>query len=277
MDQGLKILILEDADHDAELIEYELGKLRLPFCVRRVVTREAFLEALGKFGPDLILADNRLPVFEGLTALALAQEECPEIPFIFVSGAMSPELSPKELRPGSAAFIPQDRLCRLPTEVERSLGQLNPASAPARSSRSHQDNCWSGLFQSTRNMMVVLSLERSILEFNQGAELLSGWQRREVLGRDLVELLVEKEKWPWVTDKMARVAAGEITRDFELSILSRSGAACRLLWRLSRLQDLQDQPAVILLVAEDLTSRLETSRTRTAKTFYVTSRLNLTC
>jgi hypothetical protein len=30
MDQGMKVLILEDADFDAELIEYELEKLKVP-------------------------------------------------------------------------------------------------------------------------------------------------------------------------------------------------------------------------------------------------------
>ena len=90
MDQGMKVLILEDADFDAELIEYELEKLKVPLSLRQVVTREEFLQALEEFRPSLILADYRLPAFDGLTALALAQEKCPEAPFIFVSGAMSP-------------------------------------------------------------------------------------------------------------------------------------------------------------------------------------------
>jgi CheY-like chemotaxis protein len=93
MDRELKILLLEDADDDAELIEYELGKLKFPFCLRRVATREDFQEALKEFFPDLILADHQLPAFDGLVALALAHEQCSQVPFLFISGAMIPKLA----------------------------------------------------------------------------------------------------------------------------------------------------------------------------------------
>ena len=107
MDQGMKVLILEDAAFDAELIEYELEKLKVPLSLRLVVTREEFLQALEEFRPSLILADYRLPAFDGLTALALAQENCPETPFIFVSGAMSPELAEAGLAARRGGLDPQ--------------------------------------------------------------------------------------------------------------------------------------------------------------------------
>jgi CheY-like chemotaxis protein len=100
MDQELKILLLEDADDDAELIEYELGQLKFPFSLRRVATREAFQEALKEFSPDLILADNHLPAFDGLVALALAHEQCSQVPFLFISGAMIPKLAESGLSRG---------------------------------------------------------------------------------------------------------------------------------------------------------------------------------
>ena len=40
----LRILILEDVPMDAELVEYELERARVPFESRRVDTRERFLE-----------------------------------------------------------------------------------------------------------------------------------------------------------------------------------------------------------------------------------------
>ena len=127
----MKVLILEDADFDAVLIEYELEKLKLPLNLRRVATREEFLQALEEFRPGLILADYRLPAFDGLTALALAQEKCPEAPFIFVSGAMSPELAEAGLKQGAADWIPKDQLFQLAAAVARILGGVASGSAPA--------------------------------------------------------------------------------------------------------------------------------------------------
>jgi len=280
MDQPLKVLILEDADYDAELIEYELNKLKTPVSTRRVATKAPFLRALGEFQPDLILADYRLPGFDGLTALALAQEECPEVPFIFVSGAMSPELAQRGLNQGAAACLPKNRLPQLATAVARTLRQLDSGEAPLRSSWSNEEHFWTDLLQTTARMMVVLSLDRTILEFNHGAELLTGWQRHEALGRDLVELLVKPGKRSWAKAKLAGVAAGEITRDFELPMQSIGGAACPCLCRLSLLPDRQGQPAVILLLAEDLSGCPQLERPpkpRAARTFTINKRVNLIC
>ena len=52
--------------------------------------QEAYLRALQEFYPHLILADCRLPHTDCLVALALAQDICPEVPFLFLSGDMSP-------------------------------------------------------------------------------------------------------------------------------------------------------------------------------------------
>ena len=64
----LRILILEDMPMDAELVEYELERARMPFLSRRVDSRDAFLEELEVFKPDVILSDYTLPRFDGMTA-----------------------------------------------------------------------------------------------------------------------------------------------------------------------------------------------------------------
>jgi PAS domain S-box-containing protein len=277
MDRILKILILEDAHFDAELIQYELGKLKVPLNIRLVVTREDFLEALATFHPALILADYRLPAFDGLTALALAQEECPEVPFIFISGAMSPELAQQGLSQGAAEFVSKDRLSQLAGVVACSLGFCDLSPLAAQPPPSPEEPLGFARLHRSRSLMVVATLDRIILEFNQGAELLTGWPRPEALGRDLLELLVEADRQAWVHTKLAGVAAGEIVRDFELPVRRRTGASCLLLCRLHLLQDLQGQAEGILMVGEDLSPSRLKKPARGPKTFLVSSRLNLHC
>ena len=57
-------------------------------------SRAEFLTALARGGFDLVLADYRLPGFDGLQALALWRERRPDTPFLFVTG--SPVLWPGE-------------------------------------------------------------------------------------------------------------------------------------------------------------------------------------
>jgi len=97
----LRILILEDVATDAELVERELRKAELDFASKVVATREAFLQALTAFTPELILSDYSLPGFDGFEALAIARDHCPDVPFVFVSGAMGEELAIETLKQGA--------------------------------------------------------------------------------------------------------------------------------------------------------------------------------
>ena len=82
----LRILLLEDSVEDAELIQELLEADHFVCEVTRVQTRAEFLAALEDGGIDLILADYKLPSFDGLSALKLALSARPDLPFIFVSG-----------------------------------------------------------------------------------------------------------------------------------------------------------------------------------------------
>jgi PAS domain S-box-containing protein len=121
MDRILRILILEDLPNDAELMIYELNQANIPHTYLRVEDREQFLGALKNYNPDLILSDFYLPTLEGLEALVLAQESCPEVPFIFVSGAMGEEVAIDAVQRGATDYVLKDRLSRLGPAVERAL------------------------------------------------------------------------------------------------------------------------------------------------------------
>ena len=93
MEQQMKILLLESVECSAEMVEYELSKASTHFTLARVENQDSYLRALQEFCPHLILADYRLPYTDCLVALALAQDICPEVPFLFLSGDMSPPTS----------------------------------------------------------------------------------------------------------------------------------------------------------------------------------------
>ena len=67
----------------------------------RVETESDFRKQLQEFRPGLILADYSLPHYDGLSALVVAQEECPEVPFILVSGTLGEETAIEALKHGA--------------------------------------------------------------------------------------------------------------------------------------------------------------------------------
>jgi diguanylate cyclase (GGDEF)-like protein len=121
MSHRLRVLNLEDDSNDSELIQAQLAKLEMECGMVRVETREEFVAAMERGGFDLILADYSLPSFNGLYALEIARKTRPEVPFIFVSGAIGEEFAIETLKSGATDYVLKDRLSRLPTAIERAL------------------------------------------------------------------------------------------------------------------------------------------------------------
>ena len=128
MTDPLRILLLEDDLSDAELIQ-ELIEVDHLICeVTRAQTRAEFLDALENTGIDLILADYKLPSFDGLSALKLAQSARPDLPFIFVSGTIGEDVAIEALKIGATDYVLKTRLSRLVPSVRRALSEARGKS-----------------------------------------------------------------------------------------------------------------------------------------------------
>ncbi|SPF43480.1 putative Histidine kinase [Syntrophobacter sp. SbD1] len=117
----LKVLILEDISTDAELVENELRSAGIEFEARRVDSEESFLKAFEDFSPGIILSDYSLPSFDGESALMLAAGIAPNVPFIFVTGALGEDRAVDLLKSGATDLVLKDRLSRLALCVRRAL------------------------------------------------------------------------------------------------------------------------------------------------------------
>lgn len=121
MKPALRILLLEDNNHDAELIRELLEADHFVCEVIRAQTRDEFVAGLEDRGLDLILADYKLPSFDGLSALQLALDARADLPFIFVSGSLGEEVAIEAVKVGATDYIVKSRLSRLVPSVQRAL------------------------------------------------------------------------------------------------------------------------------------------------------------
>jgi len=120
MTTPLRVLIVEDAPDDAELMVLRLVEEGFEPDWQRVQSEKDFLAAL-ETNPDLILADWRLPRFGGLRALKLMKERGLDIPFIIVSGSIGEEAAVDALRQGADDYVLKDRPARLGQAVRHAL------------------------------------------------------------------------------------------------------------------------------------------------------------
>ncbi len=115
--KSLHILLIEDLETDAELIQRTLRKAEIPFVAKVVETAEELIQAIQSEKPDLILSDYSLPRFNAVEALRIKKDLDPEIPFILVTGAQSEEIAVTCIKEGADDYILKSSLTRLPTSV----------------------------------------------------------------------------------------------------------------------------------------------------------------
>jgi PAS domain S-box-containing protein len=136
MRHPLRILSIEDDPKDAKLIQDLLETEGIVCEVTRVDTEASLLALLKQGGVDLILADCSLPSFDGISALKLSIEVCPNVPFIFVSGTLGEEVAIEALKIGATDYVLKTRISRLVPSVQRALREATQRAERKRAEES---------------------------------------------------------------------------------------------------------------------------------------------
>jgi len=182
MDKELHILILEDVATDAELMEDELRQANLKFISKIVASRQAFVNALEDFKPDIILADYNLPGFDGKSALKIVGYKYPETPFIFVSGALGEELAIELLKKGATDYVLKSRLARLVPSVKRAMDELEDRQErkKAVNALKESENKYRIIFDNSGTAMIIVEEDDTISLANREFEIITGDKKKEI-------------------------------------------------------------------------------------------------
>ena len=121
MDRPVNVLMVEDSEDDARLLERELSREGFSPDVTRVDTSDDLRSALAERRYDVVISDHNMPGFSGDEALAMVKRFNPDLPFIVVSGTRGEEHAVAAMRSGANDFIVKTRLHRLAPVVEREL------------------------------------------------------------------------------------------------------------------------------------------------------------
>ena len=119
MTTPLRLLLIEDSEDDALLLELELRRGGYDVSVRRVQTGAEMRSALSSQTFDAIISDYAMPDFDMPRALALLQETGLDLPFIIVSGTIGEETAVQALKSGAHDFMSKGKLSRLIPALER--------------------------------------------------------------------------------------------------------------------------------------------------------------
>ena len=190
MSQSLRVLILEDRLHDAEMLIRELRRAGYDPDWRREDNEAGFLSAL-KQSPELILSDYSLPQYDGLQAMKAVRESDQDIPFILVSGTVGEEIAVQAMQAGVTDYLLKDRLSRLGPAVQRALEarKLREEHRSANLKFRASERRYRRLFESAKDGILILNSKSGMVDdVNPFLMELLGFSREEFLSKKIWEL-----------------------------------------------------------------------------------------
>src|SRR6266699_1110204 len=245
------ILLLEDSPVDAELIERELRRGGIGFVSKRLDTEKAFSQAIKNSPPDLILADYQLSGFNGLEALAMVRQQCPDVPFILLSGVCGEELAIDALTGGAADYILKDRLYRLVPAVRHAL---EIADRRRTERAAHETERKFFALTETLPAIVFVHQDGKFRYLNPAAEQILGYTTAALLGRNFWEVIRQDHREIVRARGLIRQEGGAAPIRHEFPIVTSRGETRWLDCTATRVE-FDGQPAV-LGSAFDITERL---------------------
>jgi CheY-like chemotaxis protein len=116
----VRLLHLEDNPRAAQLVQERLEADHLACEITHVKSRAQFESIISKRNFDLVLCDYNLPDYDGFAAMRRVRRAQPEVPVIFISGAMGDDPS-EQCRSHGAGYVRKYELETLVPAMKRAL------------------------------------------------------------------------------------------------------------------------------------------------------------
>jgi two-component system, cell cycle sensor histidine kinase and response regulator CckA len=202
---SLRALIIDDSADDAELLIRALRRESYDVSAERTDTEQGLKAALADQSWDIVLCDFHMPSFSGTEALKIVRARDPDVPFIFVSGAIGEDVAVGAMKAGAQDYVMKGNLKRLAPAIERELrdSAVRRERAAAESRQRMMEARYRQILAIAPDAIIAMDEALHIATFNQAAERLFGYSADEAIGQSAEILLPERFIAP-VQDQILR-------------------------------------------------------------------------
>jgi PAS domain S-box-containing protein len=253
IDKPMHILLVEDSPGDTRLLQVMLAeadslKLRMTHADRL----STGLRHLAEATIDVVLLDLSLPDSHGLDTLVRMHAAAKGVPIVVLTSVEDETLGVTLVQAGAQDYLVKGQVTT--ALLTRSLRYAAERKRPEVALRESEAR-YRSLVNTAGNVILVLSPDHTIMEWNREAEEIYGWPRQDVVGQDYFKLFLPESIWEAVATDIKEVMAGKETKCFENPIRTRDGSERILSWNVNRLLDTSRRPIGIIAIGQDITER----------------------
>jgi PAS domain S-box-containing protein len=259
----LRVLLIEDYEEDALLLERFLTRAGYPVQARRVETANQLREALNDPGSiDLVLADYTLPSFGARDALAIIQQSGVEVPFIIVSGTIDEVSAVSAMRAGAHDYVLKGHLDRLLPAIERELADAERRRERIRTEAELRlvQQRFSATFNQAAVGMAHTSTAGRFQLVNQRLAEMLGAPVGRLLSLSLTDFLLPSERELELVELEALASGRRTGHRVERELLRYDGTTFPAQLTVSLLRNDDDSAPSLLWVVEDISARKAAER-----------------
>ncbi|HEY2952180.1 MAG TPA: PAS domain S-box protein [Verrucomicrobiae bacterium] len=259
MKKEIQILFVEDVPAEVAIVNHELRKAGLVFRCKRVDTREAFLQELEHEPPDVILSDHGLPSFDGFTALAIARNKCPEVPFIFVTGSLGEQMTIETFESGATDYVLKSQLSKLAPAVLRTLREAEKRVELKQKEQAlrESEERFRMLVEGVKDYAIyMLDPTGHVTSWNTGAEWILGYRAEDIIGRHFSEFFAPEDVAEGRPESALQTASGEGRFEEEGLHVGKGGKKCSANVVITALRDPAGKLRGFAVVTRDITERV---------------------
>ena len=190
MKNNLKVLYLEDSPQDIEMLRELLLASDFELEMDCTESEKGFVNMLRNNKYDVILADFKLPGFDGFAALRWAVEICPAIPVIIVSGTIGEETAVELIKLGATDYILKDRLKRLPSAIKRAIEEVKKKAANKilEVELHHNEEIFSNFMDNSPGYIFFKDQDIRAKKLSKNFEQMLGRPMNEIIGKTMDDL-----------------------------------------------------------------------------------------
>lgn len=257
MSPFLKILILEDNESDAILIQRLLKKDNPNYRFSVVMDEPGYVKALNEIQPDIVVSDNALPQFDATEALLILRKRSPHVPFILVTGTVSEEFAVSIIKLGADDYLLKDRLMRLPESIKAALKQRE---TERKNKEAEEKNKFKADLLNTIGQAVLATDNNGIINFwNKAAQEIYGWKAEEAIGKNIYELIRTKKTGDQDMDSKKHLSNGN-NWSGEIIVQRKNGNIFPIYVTEAPVYDDRNKISGVISVSSDITERKKTDK-----------------